>query len=136
MDKNKIAVLLIDDFTLFGEALSNCFLYSDQIHFLGIIPNDESAATLMCDYNADIILMDIAKLKRQGMQHADAIIKQAGAGKVVGLSMSYEQAVINEFINSGGKGFISKYCSLEKITEAITKINKGETVIACEQDQQ
>ena len=129
INKNKITVLLIDDFKLFGDVLHTCFEDSARIKFLGACMNDDKVCDICIDLMPDIVLIDVSVNNETGLRQAKNIAVKNQQIKIAGFSINYNQRLIDELFSIGAKGLISKNCSLERITDAIVKLSLGEKVV-------
>lgn len=122
MIPEKINIGISDDHTLFRKALAD---YLSRQHQLNIAVQTSSYEELFLhlkDKRIDILLLDIYMPNLNGDEALKIIREQYPDIKVIVLSMCMDMNMLNEMLNIGVHGIISKADEPEKLLEAITSV--------------
>lgn len=126
-ENNKIRISLVDDHQMFREGLK--FVLSD-IENVEVISESSNGLEFL-DYldtsQPDLILMDIAMPKMDGIEATKRALARYPELKIIALSMFGEEAYYTKMMNAGVRGFIIKESGAEELEVAIKEILSGGT---------
>lgn len=116
----KINIGITDDHTLFRKALIDYLSRQQQLNIAIQTSSYEELFLHLKDKKIDILLLDIYMETLNGDEALKIICKQHPDIKVIVLSMCMDMNMLNEMLDIGVHGLISKADEPEKLLEAIT----------------
>ena len=126
MDKDPIRVVMVDDHRLFCQAMISLLKgYRDRITVVGTCCNGEQMKTCLQQQPADVLLLDIIMPGESGIQLLRFLQKNYPDLPVLMLSTLTSAGVVQEAIQIGAKGFLSKSTDEEEFIEAIESVYEG-----------
>jgi DNA-binding NarL/FixJ family response regulator len=125
-----VRILLADDHTIVRQGLAR--LLEEQANFkvVGEATNGQTAIDQACALKPDIVIMDIAMPRMNGIEAAKRIRKQSPKTKILILSMYSHEHYIHELLETGVSGYLLKDSSGREIIKAIRSAMKNETVLS------
>lgn len=75
----------------------------------------------------DVVLMDIAMPRLNGLEAARQILRELPATRVLMLTAHNDDAYIREAVQAGAAGFLLKQCSADDLRRALRHVVKGGT---------
>lgn len=126
---NKLRLLLVDDQSLFREALRTLLSLQPDFEIVAEAENGERAVTLARVHRPDVILMDLRMPVMGGVEATRRIAQAAPASRVVVLTTFDEDEEIFEALRAGALGYLLKACSAEKLCESVRAAAKGASVL-------
>lgn len=121
-----IRILIVDDQSLFREALRTLLSAYPDLEVVGDASNGEEAIRLAVKLNPDVILMDLRMPVVDGVEATKRITQQSKKIKVIVLTTFDDDENVFEGLRAGAVGYLLKDVSSEKLTEAIRAANRGE----------
>ena len=94
---------------------------------VGEAADGRQAVALTVKLRPDVVLMDIAMPKLNGLEAIWQVIKALPTAKVLMLSAHNDDAYIKNAIDSGAVGFLLKQTSSHNVCQAIREVQKGNT---------
>ena len=125
----KIRLMLVDDQSLFREALRTLLALQEDFEIVAEAGNGESACSLARVHQPDVILMDLRMPGMGGVAATRQIVSAMPAARVVVLTTFEEDEEIFEAMRAGALGYLLKACSAEKLCEAVRAAAKGTSVL-------
>jgi DNA-binding NarL/FixJ family response regulator len=125
----KIRLLLVDDQSLFREALRTLLALQDDFDIVAEAENGERAVALARAHKPDVILMDLRMPVLSGVEATRRVLAANPAACVVVLTTFEEDEEIFEAMRAGALGYLLKACSAEKLCEAVRAAAKGTSVL-------
>ncbi len=119
-----MAVLLVDDHRLLLEGLST-LLTSHGIRVVGVAHDGHEAIARTRELHPDLILMDIAMPRCNGLCATRLIKAEQPEIKIVMLTTSAEDEDLFESIKSGACGYLLKSMSGAEFVEALQGLEEG-----------
>ncbi len=125
-----IKILLADDHQLLREGLR--MLIEEQQDMTVVAEADDGRATvqLAAVLKPDIVVMDIAMPRMNGMEATRQIKAKDPDIKVLALSMHTERRFIVEMLSAGASGYILKECAFEELISAIHALADQRTYLS------
>ena len=125
-----IKVLIAEDHTIVRQGLAR--LLSDQpgLEVIGQAVNGRDAVEMAEKLNPDIIIMDIAMPKMNGIEASKRIRKLLPKTKILILSMYSHEHYIHELLEAGVSGYLLKDSSGRDIIKAINEAMKDKTFLS------
>ncbi len=124
---NRITVLLADDHTIVREGFRKMLEMEADFEIVGEAPDGREAVALAAKLCPDVVLMDIAMPRLNGLEATRQILKVATITKVIILSAHSDHAYVDSATESGAQGFLLKQTSSQDLCRAIRKIHGGGT---------
>src|ERR1700740_1693322 len=120
-----IKVLLVDDHTLVRNGL--CFLLEAQedIQVVGLAADGREALKEAERLRPDVVLMDIAMPRLNGIEATRRLRKMVPAVKVLILSMHKTSEYVYGALKAGAKGFLVKESAGPEVAVAIRAVHAG-----------
>ncbi|MBO4380463.1 MAG: response regulator transcription factor [Muribaculaceae bacterium] len=126
MNTEPIKVALVDDHSLFCLAMKALFDKNDsEIRIVFYTDDIEELLAYITDNEINVILLDIIMPKVSGIEALRRIKAHDAEMPVVMLSASSSQDIIQEAIQNGADGFLSKQADVHEIISAATSAAEG-----------
>ena len=123
-------LILADDHDLFVEGLKELLSKQIDIEFVGQAHDGLQAIEQTSVIKPDIILMDIAMPRMNGIQASKQIREKFPDVKILMLSMHNNRELITESLKAGANGYVLKECSFEELYKAVINVMEGYYYIA------
>jgi len=120
-----ITVLLADDHMIVREGFKRLLDGEADLVVVGEAQNGRQAVEMAGRLLPDVVVMDIAMPLLNGLEATRQILKAALGTKVLILSAHYDDAYVEEAMESGAVGFLFKQSSANMLSRAIREIQKG-----------
>ena len=121
----RITVLLAEDHTIVREGFRKMLELEDDIEIVGEAQDGRQALALAQKLQPDVVLMDIAMPKLNGLVATRQILKTNPATKVLILSAHNDDAYVKNATESGAVGFLLKQTSSHEVCRAIREVQRG-----------
>lgn len=126
----KIRILLADDHTILREGIRALLDNEADMTVVGEADDGRSAVRMAGQLKPDIVLMDIAMPRLNGLQATCQIKRSFPNIKILILSMHENDEYIRQALASGAMGYLLKDASRTELLAAIRAIQRGETVLS------
>lgn len=126
----KIKVLIADDHQLFREGLANLLLTATDIE---VIEQAESGVEVLekaGKFKPDVVLIDIAMPKMNGIEATRELKKNKPEIKVVAVSMHSDRQYVKGILEAGADGYLLKNCTYRQLTDAIRSVYAGKKFLS------
>jgi DNA-binding NarL/FixJ family response regulator len=125
-----IRILIADDHTIVRQGLARLLEEQSDLKVVGEATNGQTAVDQALALKPDIIIMDIAMPRMNGIEAAKRIRKQLPKTKILILSMYSHEHYIHELLETGVSGYLLKDSSGRDIIKAIRSAMKNETSLS------
>lgn len=125
----KLRLLLVDDQSLFREALRALLALQPDFEIVAEAENGERALALARVHKPDVVLMDLRMPVMGGVEATRRLGALVPTARVVVLTTFDEDEEIFEAMRAGALGYLLKACSAEKLCESVRAAAKGASVL-------
>jgi len=122
-----ITILLADDHTIVREGFRNMFEMEPDLEVVGEAQDGRQAVALALKLQPDLVLMDIAMPRLNGLEATRQLKKALPATRVLILSAYSDDAYVESATEAGAAGFLLKRSSAREVAHAIRRVHGGET---------
>lgn len=133
--EGKIKVLLVDDHAVVRAGYRLLLQNSEDVEIIGETNSGESACRLYADLYPDVVIMDLSLPGMGGLEAIRRIIARDHKARVLVFSMHDDMIFVDQAINAGAKGYITKNSAPHVLIDAIKEIAKGKTYLEAEAAQ-
>lgn len=126
---DEIRVMLVEDHILVREGTRELLDQEKDLHVVAEAGDGEEAVRLAAEHKPDVVIMDIAMPKLNGLE-ATKRIKAMNPGTAVLVLTAYDDdQYIFAFLEVGAAGYLLKDVSTEDLIRAIREVHAGESVL-------
>ncbi len=123
----RITVLLVDDHTVVRQGLRRILEDEGDIEIVGEAGSGGDAVSLTATLQPDVVVMDIAMPRTNGLEATRRIRETMPDTKVLILSAHGDDAYVETVMQIGAVGYLLKQTSAHCLAEAIRHVWKGNT---------
>jgi DNA-binding NarL/FixJ family response regulator len=123
----KRQVMLVDDHTLFRQALRMSLALSPGILVVAEAGNAATALALVDNIRVDVVCLDVNLPDLSGVEVTRLLMARQPGLKVIGLSAQADLSVVAAMIDAGAAGFVSKISAGQDLPEAIQDVCRNQT---------
>jgi two-component system, NarL family, invasion response regulator UvrY len=120
-----IAVLIVDDHRIVREGLKQMLDDTSEIVVKGEAQNGQEALALVQKNHYDVVLLDVAMPRQDGMAVLNLIKQVKPALPVLMLTMFPEEQYAVRFLKAGASGYLTKESALDELVDAIHRVARG-----------
>ena len=124
-----IRVVICDDHALFRRGLAMVLEEEPGIQVVGEAEDGEAAVAVTVEIVPDVVLMDVRRPKRSGIEATRAIAELVPSTKILMLTVSDEEEDLYEAVKAGAAGYLLKEVSIEAVADAIRSVVSGQSLI-------
>ncbi len=129
MSRSTTKIMLVEDHVLVREGTKEMLDREDDMEVVAEAGDGEEAVRLADEHALDIVVMDIALPKLNGIQ-ATRRIKSTHPGTAVLVLTAYDDdEYIFALLEAGAAGYLLKDVSTEELVEAIRAVQAGESML-------
>jgi len=121
----KLKLLLVDDHQILLDGIKALLKDEKQFEIIGEATRCSVAIEILKKISPDIVITDIQMPEMSGIEFTIIIRKQYPHIKVLALSMSGEEGMIAEMVESGISGYVLKNTGKEELRDALLKVAGG-----------
>lgn len=125
-----IRILIADDQNLTREGLCLLLEKLPDIQVVGEAADGESAVEQCRHLAPDVVVMDIAMPRLNGIEATKRILTENSAIKVIGLSMHADGQFVLEMLRAGAAGYLLKDCAQQDLAQAIRAVDANLTFLS------
>jgi len=126
----RITVLLAEDHAFVREGFRKMLELEADMEVVGEAQDGRQAVSMVLELHPDLVLMDIAMPRLNGLEAARQLQKLSPETKVLILSAHNDDAYVRSAMDSGASGFLLKQSSARNVSVAIRKVMKGESAFS------
>jgi len=129
-DKSKTTILLVDDHPLFRHSIRGVLEAQPDFRIVAEAGDGEEAVRLATELQPDIVLMDIAMPKMDGLEATRLIKKSHPNIAVLVLTIHSDDQHILEVLQAGAAGYLTKSVFGEEVVQSVRGVIAGEMVLS------
>jgi NarL family two-component system response regulator LiaR len=126
---NKIKVMLVEDHVLVREGTREMLDQEADLHVVAEAGDGEQAVQLAAEHRPDIIIMDIAMPKLNGIEATRQIKAANPMTSILVLTAYDDDQYVFAFLEAGAAGYLLKDISTRDLIQAIRAVHAGESVL-------
>ena len=126
---DKIRVLLADDHAVLREATAELVEHQPDMEMVGQTATGEETIALARELHPDVVVMDIAMPRLNGLEATRRIVAECPGSKVLVLTAHEDTEHVISLLEAGAVGYLPKTVSLNELLEAIRATSRGESVL-------
>jgi DNA-binding NarL/FixJ family response regulator len=125
-----IQVILADDHHLVRQGIRSLLEKTDDIEIVAEAENGQEAVRLTEQLKPEVLVMDIAMPRLNGIQAAEQIRAQGLTSRVIILSMHFDETLVRQALRAGVRGYLLKNSVVEELRLAIRVASRGEIYLS------
>lgn len=126
---SKIRVFLVDDHTILREATAELVDHQPDMEVAGQAGTGEEAIALVRELHPDVVVMDAAMPRMNGIEATRLIVSECSETRVVVLSAHEDEQHVIPMLEAGAIGYLSKTVNLNELLDAIRSAYQGISVL-------
>ncbi|MFT5471426.1 MAG: DNA-binding NarL/FixJ family response regulator [Verrucomicrobiales bacterium] len=127
---SRITVLLVEDHLIVREGLRALLGLESDIEVVGEAGDGRAALELTRKLKPDVVVMDIALPKLNGVDATSQILHEFPNTKALILSAHSDDAYVEKVMDIGASGYLIKQSAAHVLPEAIRRVHRGKTVFS------
>jgi DNA-binding NarL/FixJ family response regulator len=124
-----IRVVLVDDQTLVRQGIRSLLELAGDIVVAAEAADGDEAVMVVQRERPDVVLLDLRMPKRNGVEVLRALQAASALPPTIILTTFDDDESLLEAVRAGAKGYLLKDVSLERLTEAIHAVARGDSII-------
>lgn len=124
-----LKVLLADDHLVVREATAEVVNHQADMRVVGQAGDGEEAVSLARALRPDVVVMDIAMPRLDGLEATRRIVADCPNCQVLVLTAHEERGRIVRLLEAGAIGYLPKTVGLDELLEAIRAAGRGESIL-------
>ncbi|MFA5257681.1 MAG: response regulator transcription factor [Opitutales bacterium] len=126
----RITILLADDHTIVREGFRKMLEMEPDFEVVGEVNDGRKAVSAALELRPDVVLMDIAMPRLNGLEATRQLLKALPDTKVLILSAHNDDAYVQTAIEAGAIGFLLKQSTSLLVCHAIRRTQEGEPIFS------
>jgi two-component system nitrate/nitrite response regulator NarL len=128
----RVRVLIAEEHPLYREGVVRAIKERPELELVGEACDGRQALAMIKDLQPDVAVLDVKMPQLDGLQVANAVVRDAATTRVLMLSAFVDRQIVFQAVAAGAAGYLSKDADRLEITDAIVAVNDGRTVLAPE----
>lgn len=128
----KIRILLVDDHAVVRAGYTTLLQNASNIEVIAEADNGQAALREFIDKRPDIVIMDLSLPGIGGLEAIRRIIARDPDAKILVFSMHEDTVFVEQALQAGARGYITKSSAPEVLVEAVRKIASGDIFLDAE----
>ena len=125
-----ITVLIADDHPIFRRGLCDIIAGDSTLRLVGEAGEGEQAWRLIEGLRPTVAVLDIHMPGQSGIQLGQRVVQKQLPVKLIILTMDSEEALLDEALNLGIKGYLLKESAVTDLLQAIHRVASGDCYIS------
>ena len=121
-----IKLAIIDDHQVMINGLRLLFENESNIEVVWEAMNGEEALNKLADEIPDVVFTDISMPGINGVDLVKLLLQKNSSLKIIVFSMHLETEYIQEALNNGARGYVTKDAHEDTIIDCLNKVHMGE----------
>ena len=122
----KTTIYIVDDHEIVAQGLELYLAGNEEFELIGSANSANELLQFLMKRQPNILILDIKMPGLSGIHLAKIVTSKYPKVKIVFLSSNTDKETLNQAIESGGVGYLSKDIKEKEFLEALNKIIKGE----------
>jgi len=127
--EGKIRVLLVDDHAVVRAGYRLLLQNSADVEIAAETDSGEGACRLYADLYPDVVVMDLSLPGMGGLEAIRRITSRDSKARILVFSMHDDMIFIDQAVNAGAKGYITKNSAPKVLIDAIKQVAAGRTYL-------
>jgi len=128
----KIRVLLVDDHAVVRAGYQMLLKNSADIEVIAEAETGEQACKAYIDHHPDVVVLDLSMPGIGGLEAMRRIVARDANAKILVFSMHEDTVFVEQALQAGAQGYITKSSAPEILVEAIRELASGKSHIDSE----
>ncbi|MEN3586386.1 MULTISPECIES: response regulator transcription factor [unclassified Streptomyces] len=125
----RVRVVVADDHPVYRAGVTRALDQSGQVQVVAEAADGMEALELIREHEPDVALVDYQMPKLDGIAVIRAVAREGLPVRSVLLSAFTDDALVFDAVREGAAGYLAKDASVREITETVTKVSRGGTVL-------
>lgn len=127
---DKIRILLADDHAVLRDGIRHFLKGIPDMEVVAEADDGQLAVKLACELEPDVVLMDIAMPRLNGLEATRQIKRCRPQAKILILTMYDHEEYIRQILAMGAMGYLLKNEGAQELVGAIRAVHRGELVLS------
>jgi DNA-binding NarL/FixJ family response regulator len=123
-------IIIADDHPIFRRGLCGVVEAEPHLKVVAAAADGDTALALICAHEPDVVILDLDMPGQDGFAVTRAIAARGLATAVIILTMHDSEALFNEALDLGAKGFVLKDSALPEILDCLKAVTAGRNYIS------
>jgi len=123
-------LLLADDHALVRAGLRALVTGLPDVTGVMEAADGHEALAAVAAYHPDVVLMDIAMPRMNGLEATSLILRIAPATRVIIVSMHHDEEHVWRALGAGASGYLAKSAVVEELQDALRAVGRGEVYVS------
>jgi len=128
----KIRIMLVDDHTMVREALRMVLEQDSGMEVIAEVGDGETALRVANELLPDVVVMDVALPGQSGIETTRRLLARHPDMKVVALSTYLDRRIIQQMLDVGARGYITKSAAGAELKQGIRSAVQGRSYLCAE----
>lgn len=128
--KMSLLVVITDDHPVVRSGYKRLLSLENDIEVIAEFDNGENTYAWFQDHEADVLIMDISMPGQGGLETLKRLRAKKISAKIIMLSMHDNPTLIQQALDFGANGFLSKSSEPDELINAISYVMNDEVVIS------
>ena len=125
----RIRVMLVDDHAILREGIRALLAYHEDFIVVGEAPNGAEGVARIGELQPDVVLMDIAMEKMNGLEATRLITQKYPRARVLVLSQHEDRQYVLPILQAGAAGYLLKRALGNDLINALHTVARGEVYL-------